>query len=198
MLLCFILYKYLDIVKPNVNWGSAAHAYRCTCTIDSNARYLAAAVCRHIIAVQNLYKLEETKDHVKNYRPQYLVLIVSEQLLCLHLLKEQIGQGEYTDPSAQSLVRFISHLSEGRGALVVGHVIIGKFAEKVIETELARVLSNRSLIPDIGSKCSIHIYVIKKTYIYTHAYTYLPTSTYMYRYTNIHMRLAIERSPAGQ
>eukprot|EP00117_Sycon_ciliatum_P037425 scpid38063/ scgid28000/ Solute carrier family 12 member 2; Basolateral Na-K-Cl symporter; Bumetanide-sensitive sodium-(potassium)-chloride cotransporter 1 len=50
------LYKYIDYKKPKVNWGSSGQAL----TYSNALRFCA--------------KLDSTDDHVKNYRPQVLVL----------------------------------------------------------------------------------------------------------------------------
>ncbi|CAM9584114.1 unnamed protein product [Chrysoparadoxa australica] len=96
IVLCFLLYKYVETVKPDVSWGSAGEAYR------------------YVQAINTLYRLESTKSHVKNFRPQYLVLC--------------------RDPSLKEhLVRFVGQLNQGRGALIVGNVVIGSFEEYVEE-----------------------------------------------------------------
>ena len=50
------LYKYVDFKKPDVNWGSSTQAYSYT------------------QALNHTLKLTSVDDHVKNFRPQLLVL----------------------------------------------------------------------------------------------------------------------------
>ncbi|KAJ8688514.1 hypothetical protein QAD02_024309 [Eretmocerus hayati] len=80
------LYLVVSYRKPDVNWGSTTQAQ-----IYNNA----------LTAVQHLDKVE---DHVKNYRPQILVLT---------------GK-----PSARSsLLDFAHHITKNQSLLVCGHVI---------------------------------------------------------------------------
>mmetsp|Transcript_9502 Transcript_9502/g.12500 ORF Transcript_9502/g.12500 Transcript_9502/m.12500 type:complete len:920 (-) Transcript_9502:219-2978(-) len=101
VVLCLLLYKYVDWVKPDVNWGSAGQAWR------------------YLSAVQNLHKLEQTKQHVKTFRPQYLVLCGNPQ-------------------DRDHLIRFSSQLSEGSSAVIAGNVILGSFDENVSAYHEAR------------------------------------------------------------
>lgn len=57
------IYMYVAHRKPDVNWGSSAqaHSYR--------------------NALQYVSKLERTEEHVKNYRPQILVWLLTNILL---------------------------------------------------------------------------------------------------------------------
>ncbi|XP_077971589.1 solute carrier family 12 member 1-like [Styela clava] len=50
------LYKFVDYKKPDVNWGSSTQAYL------------------YIQALNSALKLQSVEDHVKNFRPQTLVL----------------------------------------------------------------------------------------------------------------------------
>ena len=52
------VYKYLDVLDPDVNWGPAGEARR------------------YLTALRSLERLEAvTKTHVKTYRPQYLLML---------------------------------------------------------------------------------------------------------------------------
>eukprot|EP00161_Ancyromonas_sigmoides_P016765 TRINITY_DN4508_c0_g1_i1.p1 TRINITY_DN4508_c0_g1~~TRINITY_DN4508_c0_g1_i1.p1 ORF type:complete len:665 (-),score=247.85 TRINITY_DN4508_c0_g1_i1:240-2234(-) len=51
-----LIYKYIEHRKPDVNWGSAGQA------------------TAHISAVRRALALDKIKSHVKNFRPQFLVL----------------------------------------------------------------------------------------------------------------------------
>uniref|UniRef100_A0AC35TMV5 AA_permease domain-containing protein n=1 Tax=Rhabditophanes sp. KR3021 TaxID=114890 RepID=A0AC35TMV5_9BILA len=84
---CFAgLYLFLIYRKPDVNWGSsgAAHSYK--------------------TALKGMIKLSETVDHVKNYRPQILVLSGNPH-------------------SRPSLIDFASNISKGSSLLVLGNVM---------------------------------------------------------------------------
>ncbi len=96
IVICFALYKYVDVKRPCVNWGAAGEAFQ------------------YVTAVGAMWRLEKSLGHVKNFRPNYLVLVRNID-------------------NAQHLVRFTTHLNGGRGGVIVGHVIIGNFEEKVNE-----------------------------------------------------------------
>uniref|UniRef100_A0A0N5C767 Solute carrier family 12 member 1 n=1 Tax=Strongyloides papillosus TaxID=174720 RepID=A0A0N5C767_STREA len=85
---CFLaLYLYLLYRKPDVNWGSSgqAHSYR--------------------NALKGMQKLNETAEHVKNYRPQILILCGS--------------------PTARpSLVDFANSICKGSSLMVCGNIIL--------------------------------------------------------------------------
>uniref|UniRef100_A0A913HXZ6 Amino acid permease/ SLC12A domain-containing protein n=1 Tax=Strongyloides stercoralis TaxID=6248 RepID=A0A913HXZ6_STRER len=85
---CFMaLYLYLLYRKPDVNWGSSgqAHTYR--------------------NALKGMQKLNETAEHVKNYRPQILILCGS--------------------PTARpSLVDFANNICKGSSLMVCGNIIL--------------------------------------------------------------------------
>ncbi|KAE9548555.1 hypothetical protein FO519_008237 [Halicephalobus sp. NKZ332] len=81
-----ILFMYIGHRKPDVNWGSStqAHSYR--------------------TALLGVTKLENTDDHVKNYRPQILVLT--------------------GNPAARpSLVDFAYNITRGHSLMVCGYVV---------------------------------------------------------------------------
>ncbi|KAK7115879.1 solute carrier family 12 member 3-like [Littorina saxatilis] len=82
-------FMYVKHVKPDVNWGSSgqAHVYR--------------------KALKFSLKLLRTEDHIKNFRPQVLVLT---------------GEPE----NRPALVDFVSHVTKNVGLMVCGSVIIGK------------------------------------------------------------------------
>uniref|UniRef100_A0AC34QDX9 Uncharacterized protein n=1 Tax=Panagrolaimus sp. JU765 TaxID=591449 RepID=A0AC34QDX9_9BILA len=81
-----LLFIYIAHRKPDVNWGSStqAHSYR--------------------NALQSIIKLENTDEHVKNYRPQLLVLT--------------------GNPAARpSLVDFAHNITRGNSLMVCGNVV---------------------------------------------------------------------------
>uniref|UniRef100_T1IHE8 Uncharacterized protein n=1 Tax=Strigamia maritima TaxID=126957 RepID=T1IHE8_STRMM len=84
--ICLMLYLYLYYKQPKVNWGSSAQAeaYR--------------------KALKSLQHLNEVHEHVKNYRPQLLVMTGK---LCWR----------------PSLVDFAYQISKGIGAMVCGHIV---------------------------------------------------------------------------
>jgi solute carrier family 12 sodium/potassium/chloride transporter 2 len=51
-----VIFGYVVYKKPDVNWGSSS------------------AALLYITALKSAYKLQQTEDHVKNFRPQLLVL----------------------------------------------------------------------------------------------------------------------------
>ena len=73
-----------------VNWGSSAQAYT------------------YIRALRFTYRLNAVEDHVKNFRPQCLVLTGSPS-------------------SRPDLVHLVSHITRNRGLMVCGQVKIGPF-----------------------------------------------------------------------
>lgn len=84
------LYKYVDYKKPEANWGSSAQAYT------------------YIRALRFTYRLNTVEDHVKNFRPQCLVLT--------------------GNPSSRpDLVHLVSQITRNRGLMVCGQVKIGPF-----------------------------------------------------------------------
>ncbi|KAK2151035.1 hypothetical protein LSH36_378g01015 [Paralvinella palmiformis] len=91
------LYVYVHYRKPDINWGSStqAHVYR--------------------NALQHTLKLSHVLDHVKNYRPQLLVLC-----------------GFPSD--RQILVDFGSNITKNVSLMVCGHVILGDSQAKLTDT----------------------------------------------------------------
>ncbi|KAK0411802.1 hypothetical protein QR680_005854 [Steinernema hermaphroditum] len=84
---CFImLFSYILHRKPDVNWGSStqAHSYK--------------------NALQGMVKLTNTDDHVKNFRPQILVLSGNPM-------------------SRSPLVDFVYNISKGTSLMICGYVI---------------------------------------------------------------------------
>ncbi|KAI6649092.1 Solute carrier family 12 member 1-like [Oopsacas minuta] len=99
VILILLLYKYVDFRKPNVNWGSSTQAYR------------------HRTAIVNLYKLEKLPEHVKNFRPQMLVLT---------------GDPDRTNLSqTPDLVYLAAHIIRSIGINVYGQVLTGDFDSNV-------------------------------------------------------------------
>ncbi len=96
MVICLALYKYVDVKGPCVNWGAAGEAFQ------------------YVTAVGAMWRLEKSLGHVKNFRPNYLVLIRNID-------------------NAQHLIRFTTQLNGGRGGVIVGNVIIGSYEDKVNE-----------------------------------------------------------------
>ena len=79
------LYKYVSYSKPQVNWGSSAQA----------------VTYRTILAMS--YQYNEAEDHVKNFRPQCLVLCGSPE-----------RHGE--------LVHLVSNVTRSNGLMICGQV----------------------------------------------------------------------------
>lgn len=86
------LYKYIDYKKPEVNWGSAT---------DGRA---------FKEALTSVQRLRTAQDHVKNWRPNYLVLT---------------GRTE----TRMHLVNFVHTLRKGWGATFLANIVVGDFLE---------------------------------------------------------------------
>ncbi|ESP00673.1 hypothetical protein LOTGIDRAFT_177989 [Lottia gigantea] len=83
------LFVYVHYRKPDVNWGSStqAHVYRG--------------------ALQSALKLISVEDHIKNFRPQVLVLS---------------GKPE----NRPALVDFVSHITKKISLMVCGNIVVGE------------------------------------------------------------------------
>uniref|UniRef100_A0A0N5AW68 Solute carrier family 12 member 2 n=1 Tax=Syphacia muris TaxID=451379 RepID=A0A0N5AW68_9BILA len=81
-----VIFMYILHRKPDVNWGSStqAHSYKS--------------------ALQAMIKLSNTEEHVKNYRPQILVLTGNPA-------------------SRPSLVDFVYSISKGSSLMICGYVV---------------------------------------------------------------------------
>nr|CAD2122133.1 unnamed protein product [Meloidogyne enterolobii] len=100
----FLLFVFIKYNKSHINWGTST---------DAN---------RYRRALNSLLKISRTEDHVKNYRPQLLVLT--------------------GNPVArQALVDFAYCISNGRSLLLCGHVT--PHQSSVQATDLIRKLNNR-------------------------------------------------------
>ncbi|PVD19309.1 hypothetical protein C0Q70_19796 [Pomacea canaliculata] len=88
------LFVYVHYSKPNVNWGSStqAHVYR--------------------NALQFTLKLLHTEDHIKNFRPQVLVLSGSPD-------------------NRPALVDFVNHITKKVGLMICGNVITGQQSDNL-------------------------------------------------------------------
>uniref|UniRef100_A0A7E4VI10 Solute carrier family 12 member 3 n=1 Tax=Panagrellus redivivus TaxID=6233 RepID=A0A7E4VI10_PANRE len=104
LIIFIVLFMYLKYNKTDVNWGSST---------DAN-RYRKALI--------GLIKIARQSEHVKNYRPQVLVLS--------------------GNPAArQALVDFAHSITKGTNLLVCGHVI--PYTSSVAATECIRKLNDR-------------------------------------------------------
>ncbi|KRY91063.1 Solute carrier family 12 member 2 [Trichinella pseudospiralis] len=91
-----MLYVYLLRRKPDVNWGSS---------LEANS---------YLSALRRMLKLQFTRDHIKTYRPQIL-------LLCGSPVRRP------------ELIDFVSNITKNSSLLICGHVILGSPSEKVLE-----------------------------------------------------------------
>lgn len=89
MFIGLLIYKYIDIKKPPVNWGSA---------IAAGKYYSALKACK---------SLQTAKKHIKNYR--YLcdeILPVKAQYLCIVLdladVRRKLTRGIHRQPHHQT------------------------------------------------------------------------------------------------
>eukprot|EP00463_Aulacantha_scolymantha_P005883 TRINITY_DN730_c0_g1_i1.p1 TRINITY_DN730_c0_g1~~TRINITY_DN730_c0_g1_i1.p1 ORF type:complete len:288 (+),score=37.03 TRINITY_DN730_c0_g1_i1:502-1365(+) len=91
-LLSAFLYMYLEFKDPDVNWGSA---------VDAN---------KYKRAVRNINSLERVKYHVKNYKPQFLVLTgpIESATKCERL----------------ELVVFSQQFRKSKGVLVYANIVV--------------------------------------------------------------------------
>ncbi|KAK3791356.1 hypothetical protein RRG08_012538 [Elysia crispata] len=94
------LFLYIHHRKPDVNWGSSTQAH----------------VYRNVL--QSALKLIRTGEHIKNFRPQILVL-----------------SGE--PDTRPALVDFCTHITKKMGLMVCGNIIIGGQSENLrkLQTE---------------------------------------------------------------
>uniref|UniRef100_T1JEV4 Bumetanide-sensitive sodium-(Potassium)-chloride cotransporter n=1 Tax=Strigamia maritima TaxID=126957 RepID=T1JEV4_STRMM len=92
--ICFALYMYISHAKPDVNWGSSTQAQ----TYRS--------------ALQSVIKLNQVEEHVKNYRPQILVL-------------------SGFPSSRPPLVDFANNITKNLSLLVCGHVVEEQINQRV-------------------------------------------------------------------
>ena len=90
------LYQYVQYHEPNVNWGDSSQA------------------ARHMRATQAMYSLEMTKEHIKNWRPQYLFLTGN--------IDER-----------PDLIIAMKLLKKSRGVTIAGNVILGHIEDKYEE-----------------------------------------------------------------
>lgn len=107
------LYQYVVYTKPDVNWG------------ETGAGKLM------VQTIMNLNALETKKVHVKNFRPQYLVLT-----------------GDLYD--RPELIKIMKLLRKSRGVMITGNILLGKnFKEKFEEYQDAcndRLLSEQGIV----------------------------------------------------
>ncbi|EDO41391.1 predicted protein, partial [Nematostella vectensis] len=95
------LHKYVDIKKPEVNWGSSAQAFT------------------YIQALRFAYRLNNTEDHVKNFRPQCLVLTGAPS-------------------SRPNLTYIVSQITKNVGLMVCGQVNVGSLCQVKSEKDWLR------------------------------------------------------------
>jgi solute carrier family 12 sodium/potassium/chloride transporter 2 len=86
------LYMFVDILKPDINWGSSTQAFL------------------YAYSMRNLLKLEKLEGHVKNFRPQFLVLTGAPS-------------------SRPDMVHFFNQIGRDVGVMVCGHVLLGNYTE---------------------------------------------------------------------
>uniref|UniRef100_A0A914I4H5 Solute carrier family 12 member 3 n=1 Tax=Globodera rostochiensis TaxID=31243 RepID=A0A914I4H5_GLORO len=103
-LVFFVLFVFIKHNKSHINWGTSTEANR------------------YRRALNSLLKISRTEDHVKNYRPQLLVL-------------------SGNPVARQALVDFAYCISNGRSLLLCGHIVPHR--SSVQATALIRSLNNR-------------------------------------------------------
>lgn len=115
-----VLYKYLDVKQPDVNWGSAIEAQK------------------YQAALSKMNALARTKEHVKTYRPQVLVLSGQPS--------ERLG-----------LVQFSVMLEKAKGMLLFGNVRVSDVKDRLnpkTQQELRSFMVERQQVPEEVSKIS--------------------------------------------
>jgi hypothetical protein len=118
--------------QPEVNWGSAAQAQV------------------YVDALRAAHKLSRVRFHVKNYRPQFLVLVNTPQF---HDLTKDTG----------AIVRFARRLGKsGGGMIAFGSVVSGTFDkedEDTVARRAALVRDARDWLNDQSIDAFIHVLV---------------------------------------
>ncbi|KAL3088713.1 hypothetical protein niasHT_023331 [Heterodera trifolii] len=99
-----VLFVFIKHNKSHINWGTSTEANR------------------YRRALNSLLKISRTEDHVKNYRPQLLVL-------------------SGNPVARQALVDFAYCISNGRSLLLCGHIV--PHCSSVQATALIRTLNNQ-------------------------------------------------------
>ncbi|XP_044179278.1 solute carrier family 12 member 2-like [Acropora millepora] len=89
IVIVIVLYKYIDFTKPQVNWGSSSQAFS------------------FVQVLRYALRLEGIEDHVKNFRPNCLVLSGRPQ-------------------DRPNLVHLVSQITKNVSLMVYGHVMIRK------------------------------------------------------------------------
>jgi len=122
-IICSIaLFQYVVHLKPDVNWGDSGVAH-----------------CQKQ-AVEAIYRMERLKDHVKNYRPQFLLLT--------------------KDPKQDvEIISMTERLKKTRGMFLIGRVLIGDMHDEQTfrAMEVARkdvVLLNDEIIAILQVICA--------------------------------------------
>lgn len=87
------IYQYIYFKQPDVNWGDSGVA------------------ASQKVAVESIYRMERLKEHVKNYRPQFL-------LFCQNVR-------EHSD-----YVWFLSRLKKSLGFSIIAEVIVGDYHDE--------------------------------------------------------------------
>jgi len=96
IILILVLYKVINKYKPDVNWGPANDA----------KRYLRVR--------EGLLEMRQSKAHVKNYRPAYLVYVKNPE-------------------DSVPLLRYITSLKYSYGVTIIGDVILGGYDMSIEE-----------------------------------------------------------------
>jgi len=102
--LSIAIYKYLDFRDPDVNWGSAVDA------------------TKYKMAVHNINSLERVRYHIKNYKPQLLVLT------------GEVKKAEETERI--DLIIFSQQLRKAKGAYIYGNVILSENMDNIKDPKL--------------------------------------------------------------
>lgn len=103
LVVCAALFAYVLYTKPDINWGSAAQAQA------------------YVDALRATRRLDGVAAHVKNFRPQFLVLVKPEPR---------------EDANQQPNARFVIRLAKpGGGLVLLGSVVVGEVtAENAMKT----------------------------------------------------------------
>lgn len=105
------IFQYIQYIKPNVSWGDSGVAKSQKQAVDA------------------IYEMERLKNHVKNFRPQFLLMTDD--------VKEHMG-----------MMLYLSRLKKTRGISLIGKVIVGDFHNKNTFTQYQQARSEHVLVDD--------------------------------------------------
>ncbi|XP_063680874.1 solute carrier family 12 member 2-like isoform X2 [Bolinopsis microptera] len=106
VVIIYALYRYIQYRKPAVNWGSSKQALKYNYALDL------------------IHEVSGLSYHVKNFRPQFLVLTGAPS-------------------SRPRLVNLMSDISKGYGVMICGHIIRNKYKVDQYMSENHLLIANK-------------------------------------------------------